>query len=106
MRGKLIAITAHLRKEKKEQKKLLRKNIQKLEAAHTFKGSKKTYQALLRERKVLETLETTEIQRKLLQVKQQSWHKTPRSLKLLAWRIQKRKETRQMHMLKEVRQSI
>lgn len=69
----------------------LLKTIQDLEERHKRTGESGIYQQLLQHRKALEALETDHITKNLIYLKQQHLHKSLKAIKLLAWRVRKRK---------------
>lgn len=87
LRGKVIALTAAYRKEKAKHRNYLLQNIEQLEAVHKQTCNPKIYRKLLEERKKLEALEITKIQLQILYLKQKYWLHSPKSLKLLAWKV-------------------
>lgn len=56
---------------------------------------------MLAKRKILETLDTTKIQRDLMFAKQNLWKKSPYSLKLLAWRVKEKRASKYMHAIRD-----
>lgn len=54
----------------------------------------------MRERRKLELLETEKVKKNLIFLKQRYWHNSPKSLKLLAWRVKQRKSENVVHTIK------
>lgn len=67
---------------------------------HKRTGSGKVYKKLVGERKSLENLEISQIQQNLQYLKQKYWVKSPQSLKLLSWRVKKKKSANYINALK------
>lgn len=99
--GKIIAITVAYRKPKKKYKEELLKYIDLLECQHKQTCNNKVYQKLLAERKKLEALETSEIQRNILFPCQRYCFKTPGPLHLLKWNVKKSSLTHQIHAIRD-----
>lgn len=74
--------------------------IRTLEAIHKKTCSKKIYQQLLQERKALETIEISAVQKHLNFLKQRTWYKSPKSMRYLAWRLKKKTHDRAVAALK------
>lgn len=97
LRGKIIALMMSCKKEKIRLREQLLHIIEGLEALHKQTCSPEVYRKLLEERKKLEALDTTRIQRRILYLNQKCCLRTPKSLKLLAWKVKNRQNAVQVH---------
>lgn len=91
LQGKLISTTSFLKKLQRERLQTLLASIEALEEQHKSTGSTEVYQKLTQQCKTLEILETDQIKKNLIYLKQKYWHKSPKAIKLLTWRVRKRK---------------
>lgn len=90
LRGKIITLTAAYRKD----------NIEHLESIHKQTWNLKVYRKLLEERKKLEALEITKIQRRALYLNQKYWMLMPKFLKLLAWKVKTKQSAAQIYAVR------
>lgn len=95
--GKYISLTSSYLKQKRAYRESLLHQIKMLEEQHKCTCHPKVYRRLTEERKKLEALKTTNIQRKILYIKQKYWLKNPKTLKLLAWKVKTRRSSTQIH---------
>lgn len=98
VRGRILAISSAYRKKEKVKEGLLA-TIARLEREHKITCSSKIYKELQIERKKLETLEVSKIKRNVLYLRQKFWLKTPKALKLLAWKVKERQSLNQVHAI-------
>lgn len=90
IRGDIISISTALKKDKESKVAKLMDSIAALEAQYKRSGCKKIYHRLIQERECLKSVETTAIEHNLLYLNQLSWQNSPRSQKMLAWRVRKK----------------
>lgn len=81
----------------------LTQNIAKLELKHKSTCSPKVYRELLEARKKLEALEVSKIKKNILFLKQKYWLKSPKQLKLLAWKVKERRGTTHVHLITDAK---
>lgn len=99
--GQIISAMAYKKKERHKTKNQILCNIKTLENKHKLYGSNRVYRKLLAERRALEILETTNIKCNLFYLRQQYWIKTPKALRLLAWRVRQKKAENMILALKD-----
>lgn len=99
LHGKIIALTSAYGKEKRKLSEALLASSERLEAIHKQSCNPKIYRKLLEKRKKLEALETSKIQRRILYLNQKYWFRTPKSLKLLAWKVKSKQNATQIHAI-------
>lgn len=97
--GKLIAIAFSYYKEKKKLRNDLICNIARLEKQHKQTGSASIYKVLQAERKKLEALEISKVQ-KILYLRQKYYMKSPKALKLLALKVRTKQMQAMIHAIK------
>lgn len=100
MHGVLISKTTFLKCLQKEEYNTIYAKIKQLERDHKATGNKFTYDNLLREHKNLNLLESEKIKNNLIFFTKRYWHNSPRTLKLLAWRVNQRKMENVVHAIK------
>lgn len=100
LRGKILALTSAYQRDKAKHREDLLKNIEHLEAVHKQTYNSKVYRKLMELRKKLEALEITSIQRKVLSLNQKYWMRTPKSLKLVAWKVKSKQKATQVHVIR------
>lgn len=101
LRGKLISISSFYLKQKRQYKEELLSNIKKLENLHKATCNPEVYKNLLDERRKLDALELNRIQWNILFKNQKYWLQSPRSLKLLAWKVKTKRNSTHVHALKD-----
>lgn len=101
LRGKLISTSSYYLKQKREHKERLLQSIKKLETQHKATCNPTVYKRLLEERKKLNALELNQIQRKILYLNQKHWLKSPKSLKLLSWRVKTKRSLTQICTIRD-----
>lgn len=100
VRGILISIGSKEIREKQSCINSLSEKIKHLEILHKKTCSKQIYRKLLAKRKALEAIDIRSIQRDLLFVKHKFWKKSPQNLKILAWRVKRKRALRQIFALR------
>lgn len=90
LRGFLVLKSAYLKWQKQQQGQLLHQAISDLECQHKQTGSKTTYKKLLVIWHQLELLESTDLQKGLLLLKQKTWLRSPKALKLQKYRLRRK----------------
>lgn len=78
--GKASSASAAMRKQRKEQQKQITDNNLRFEKLHKQRGGKKLYDELMAEHRALELLDTNQIQKNLLYLKQRSWRNSPKAI--------------------------
>lgn len=87
VRGKSISLaSAHYKKIQKYKEELLH-SIASLEKQHKKSCDPKVLRALTEERQKLDHLEISRIQKNILFLRQKYWLRSPKSLKLLSWKV-------------------
>lgn len=89
-----VSLSSYYKKEKEQIRFQLLNKIKNLEQLHKHTCSKKVFKKLLQERKALELLEITVVQKQLYLLKQRSWYKSPKSLRYLSWRMKSKQNDR------------
>lgn len=100
LRGKFISLSSYYKKEREHLRICLLDKIKTLEHLHKRTCSKKTFKKLLQERKALELLEISAVQRKLYLLKQRSWYRSPKSLRYLSWRLKSKQKDRAVPIIR------
>lgn len=100
IRGKFIAASSSYCKQKRKVKDELLKSIASLEKQHKTSCSKSVFKTLQAERKKLEALEINKIQENILYLKQKYWLRSPKALKLLAWKVRTKRSQNIIHSIK------
>lgn len=100
LRGKFIALLASCYKQKRKAKEDILKNIASLEKQHKLTCNKYVFKALQVERKKLEALEINKILEKILFLWQKYWLRSPKALKLLAWKVRAKRSQNTIHVIK------
>lgn len=96
LQGKIISMSsAHNKQKQKYREELL------MEKKHKETCSEKVYHTLLVERKKLDPLEINRIRKNLLFTKQKYWLHTPKSLKLLSWKVRTQQSAQVIHAVKD-----
>lgn len=91
LRGTIISTSAHLKKLREHQLQELLSSIETLEALHKRTGRVEVYAQLLQKIQSLEILEKDAIKKNLIYLKQKNGQKSPKSLRMLSWRVRQRK---------------
>lgn len=101
VRGEIISLSStHYKKKQKYRNELLL-TIANLERQHKQTCSAKVYQALTEERRNLDLLESNQIQRNVLFLRQKYWLRTPKALKLLSWKVRSKQSSHAVHVIKD-----
>lgn len=100
LRGQLISLASHLKKEKEHKKWWLLEQIQTLEKKNKETSKKQIYKALLNHHRLSDDIEASQIQRNLLALKQKTWQTGLTFLRILAWRVKQRKLGRTISSIK------
>lgn len=101
MHGRPISLSSFYLKQKREYKHELLRNIKELEHQHKTTCISKVYKRSLEERKKLDALELNSIQQKILRLNQKYWLQSPKTLKLLAWRVKTKRASAQIHTVQD-----
>lgn len=100
LRGQLIAIGAREKRGKQLIIEQLKKEIQELERQHKLTCNRRVFKQLLSKRKALEAFDDNRIQRDLMYTRQRLWKKSPKTLKVLAWRVKKKRDSKIIHAIR------
>ncbi|XP_015272169.1 PREDICTED: epithelial chloride channel protein-like [Gekko japonicus] len=93
IRGALIAASSRIRRDRERERTERLERIARLEKEHKAKGSIKVLRQLNAERKLLDALETSQIQKNLMYLKQKFWLKSPKNVQILAWRVKSKRKS-------------
>lgn len=101
IRGKLIAKSAYLKKQRQERLHKLETDLKKLETEHKSKVDERTNQDIKRIKTEINDILAQEIQKKLMYMKQQYYEAGSKSTKLLAYRLEKQMSLNSIYKMKD-----
>lgn len=99
IRGRVIVISSAFKKKRAKMKEDLLADIARLERQHKTTCNTRIYKELQDARKKLEAPEVSKIKKNMLYLMQKYWLKSPKGLKLLAWKVKERKGSVQAHTI-------
>lgn len=99
VRGAAILTSAAMNKQRQEKRQVIIDEITRLERLHKERGGKKIYTTLQAQRRALEMIESSWVQKNLLYLQQKSWRNSPSAIKSLARRVH---ETRQQRTIAQL----
>lgn len=101
MRGKVIAITSFLKKQRAEKLNTLQVELKNLESEHKNSIDPKIKVEIMRKRNQIEEIYTQEIQKKLIYTKQKYFEGGSKYTKLLAYKLRKQQADNTIYKIKD-----
>ena len=101
IRGKLIAKSAYLKRQKQEKLNKLESDLEKLEKQHKNKVDEKLNQEIKRVKTEINDILAQEIQKKLMYLKQRYYETGSKSTKLLAYRLKKQMANNNIYKIRD-----
>lgn len=99
LRGKIISIASHKKKERQGALDSLQKKLKDLELKHKLNSDRNTLQEIDKVRTEIRNITTHDVKRNLMYLKQRFYESGSKSMKLLAWKLKKRMAENTVHKI-------
>ena len=103
LRGKIIAIASHKKRQRKKALEELQQKLKNLESKHKTSSDGNTFQEIEKIRNEIRSLTTQDIKRNLMYLKQRHYESGPKSMKILAWKLKKKLAENTVHKIRHPR---
>lgn len=100
LRGKIIALSAELKKSKAKRLSDLQEKLKSLEQVHSINKDSSTLEQMRPVKQEIDKILSEEIEKKLKYLKQRYYEAGPKASKLLAWRLRKQQAETTIHRIK------